>query len=361
MTEKKKPTLSPRNIHHGAFVSEGRMVAFPTCFPGASIPITADESHITALDVTGEGDVYGGTGGKKTHLFVGMFRGVTGAVFDMGVVEGANQCAAICCGRRRFAAFVNGKDGGRILSRRLQGLPFDLIQEWGFSRPPFAEIGTVGGGERIVHAVPDASRRLAVGTAEKHLFVVDLNEMKINVAGSVKGRGRIAAGMKYFYGLDESETLWRFDAGSRRLERRAVTLPKGAWDQGKIQWTGDPNDGTLYAADDEGRLFAFREETGFTPNLGQTPLAPVTTMAVTRDGRVYGTCGEEMSHFFTCHPVRKELRDLGVALSTIERRRYGYLFGDAAVGRDGEIYFGEDDDLGHLWIYFPSIEAAGRV
>ncbi len=38
-----------------------------------------------------------------------------------------------------------------------------------------------------------------------------------------------------------------------------------------------------------------------------------------------------------------------------ERRRYGYIFGDAVAGRDGEIIFGEDDDLAHLWRYFPGI------
>ncbi|MCK5732759.1 MAG: hypothetical protein KAI38_01125, partial [Candidatus Latescibacteria bacterium] len=56
-----------------------------------------------------------------------------------------------------------------------------------------------------------------------------------------------------------------------------------------------------------------------------------------------------------------EVTDLGVAVSVIERRRYGYTFGDAVVGRDGEIIFDEDDDLGHLWLYFPKIGAAPRA
>jgi hypothetical protein len=47
-------------------------------------------------------------------------------------------------------------------------------------------------------------------------------------------------------------------------------------------------------------------------------------------------------------------------VSVIERRRYGFIFSDAAIGRDGEIYFGEDDNLGHLWLYFPKIEVIGR-
>ena len=32
-------------IVHATFMKEGTMAAFPTCFPGASIPIPADESH----------------------------------------------------------------------------------------------------------------------------------------------------------------------------------------------------------------------------------------------------------------------------------------------------------------------------
>jgi len=55
-------------------------------------------------------------------------------------------------------------------------------------------------------------------------------------------------------------------------------------------------------------------------------------------------------------PASGEVRDVGVAVSVIERRRYGYVFGDAVTGRDGEIILGEDDDLGHLWLYFPKIE-----
>ena len=68
-------------IVHGTFMKEGTMAAFPTCFPGATIPIPADESHITALDVSSDGMIYGGTSGRATHLFVGMFHGVTGIVF----------------------------------------------------------------------------------------------------------------------------------------------------------------------------------------------------------------------------------------------------------------------------------------
>src|SRR5574340_1068725 len=101
MSEAKKPRFNRNSpearalideIVHGTFVKEGTLVAFPTCFPGASIPIPADESHITALDITGDGIVYGGTSGRAAHLFVGMFHGVTGVIFDRGTVAGATSC-----------------------------------------------------------------------------------------------------------------------------------------------------------------------------------------------------------------------------------------------------------------------------
>ena len=70
MSEKKKPKYemhSPEakalidEIVHGTFTKEGTMAAFPTCFPGASIPIPGDESHITALDISANGMIYGST------------------------------------------------------------------------------------------------------------------------------------------------------------------------------------------------------------------------------------------------------------------------------------------------------------
>ena len=107
------PRQETDNIVHGTFVKQGTMLAFPTGFPGATIPILADESHITALDVSPQGFVYGGTSGKRAHIFVGMFHGVTGMIFDMKAVEDATHCAAVCCGKSKFLACVNGPSGGR--------------------------------------------------------------------------------------------------------------------------------------------------------------------------------------------------------------------------------------------------------
>jgi hypothetical protein len=343
-------------IVHGTFMKEGTVVAFPTCFPGASIPIRADESRITALSISPDGMIYGGTSGRATHLFVAMFHGVTGMVFDRGTVEGADHCAAVCCCKDRFIACVNGSGGGRLVGGSFQGLPFDLIQEWGFERSPLAELGKVTDG-RIVHAVADFAKAFVVGITTDSLFTVDPQAGKIEVRGEVPGTGRLAVGSKGgIFGQDGPGHLWRFDVPSRELKRQAVALPAGDWDNLPLTWARDPHDGLLYTADARGRLFSLHEERGFSPLLGQTSLAPVGPMSVTHDGRVFGFCGADMAKMFCYNPRNGQITNLGVAVSVLERRRYGYVFGDAVTGRDGQIFFGEDDNLGHLWLYFPGIQ-----
>jgi len=349
-------------IVHGTFMKQGTMVAFPACFPGTTRQIEADESHITALAAAADGSIYGGTSGRACHLLVGMFHGVTGMVMDMGVVDGADECVAVCCGADAFAACVNGPGGGggggggRIVSRALQPLPFDLIQEWSFHKEPFRELATPVPGERIVHAVADPARERIVGTTEGHLFTVAMDSGEVRVVAELAGSGRLgAAPGGAVYGLDEDATLWRYDTSSGKLERNAVGLPDGDWTSAPLTWARDEKAGLLYAADGEGRLYSLGEG-GFSGELGRTKLAPVGAMAVTLDGRLFGACGTGIGRLFCYDPGRGEVEDIGVAVSVIERRRYGYVFGDAVVGRDGQVYFGEDDDLGHLWIYFPRIQ-----
>lgn len=365
MSEKKKKIEFDENspevrafvdeVVHGTFMKEGTMVAFPTCFPGASIPIAPDESHITALDATPDGIIYGGTSGKRSHIFVGMFHGVTGMVFDLKAVDGATQCPAVCCGKTKMLACVNGARGGRVLATALQGLPFDLIQEWGFTRPAFDDLGEPVAGEPIVHAV--AAGNTVVGVTTRHVFTVDLETPKIQVAGEAPGLGRIAAGSKGdVFGFDGTSHLWRFDPRTRALERKAVALPAGSWEKAPGIWARNKLSGLLYTADGDGQLFSFHEDHGFSQALGKTMLSPAGPMAVTLDGRVFGFCGAELAKMFCYDPGRGEVTNLGVAVSVLERRRYGYVFGDAVTGRDGELIFGEDDDLGHLWLYFPKIQ-----
>ena len=340
------------------FTREGTMVAFPTCFPGMTVPMPLEESHITALDITPEGVVFGGTSGKQSHLFVSSVHGLNGIVFDLGTPDGATHCAAVCWGGARFVAFVNGPRGGRAVELPAPEMDEDLIQEWGFDRGALVDHGECVPSEPVVHAVADASRKFAVGVTAGHLFTTELNAPQIRVVGEVSAKGRIAfASRGGVVGQDGAAHLWHYDPATRALRRHAIKLPEGSWDH-PMNWARDAQTGLLYTADAQGRLFSFDESAGFSGPLGRTPLGPVGPMAVTFDGRVFGFCGDEIANMFCYDPGRREVSKLGVAASVIEQRRYGYVFGDAVTGRDGEIFFGEDDNGGHLWVYFPRIRSS---
>jgi hypothetical protein len=160
------------------------------------------------------------------------------------------------------------------------------------------------------------------------------------------------------YGIEEGGTLWRYSPGTNAIERRPGELA-GPW-LGQHRWALDKGSGELYLFDDDGGLHAIGPDGTIRSHLAQAMASPVMAAAVTLDGRLFGVCGRPLSRYFTYEPGPGpgELRDLGVMASTIERRRYGWEMGAAIVGREGEIIFGEDDDGGHLWLYFPRVQAA---
>ena len=338
-------------IVHGSFVKEGTMVAFPTCFPGASTPIPADESHITALESTQEGVIYGGTSGRTVHIFVAMFHGVTGVVFDLGWLDGYEECRRVFCTESDVIAFVRGSRGWAFARCPLQPLPFDLIQEWGFTRPQIALSPLRLPAEPIDASIQGDTALVSTGNS---LFDVDPKTGKIASRYDLRCVGKMArdpGGGTIGVGGDY---LWRFRDGE--LDAQWTRLPNGSWSSGAVQWSTIPGTQEMYLADDEGGIFVLRADEPSARLVARTPLTPVGPMAATFDGRLFGFCGEGISRLFCYDLGDGELRDLGVAVSVLERRRYGYQFGAATCGRDGELVFGEDDDLGHLWLYFPRIK-----
>jgi hypothetical protein len=336
------------------FVREGMMVAFPTCLPGMTTPIPLDESRITALDINSDGHIYGGTSGRQAHFFGAAFHHLTGIVLDAGPVPGSTNTAAVCCGASRAVAFVNGPQGGRAVALPYIRLAEDWIQEWGLRPPEFQELGECVSSEPVVHAVAVPSRKTIVGVTTKHLFTVDVESGQIAVVGEAPGRGNLAGGRSAVFGQDDGAKLWRFDISSGHIHRAAVNLPDGDW-TAPLRWASDRSTGLLFTADAAGRLFSF-DENKFR-SLGRAHLAPVGPIAVAPDGRLFGFCGAEMANLFCCDTASGSVTNLGVAASVLEQRRYGYQFGDAVTGRDGELVFGEDDNGGHLWLYFPKIQA----
>jgi len=336
------------------FVREGTMVAFPMCLPGMTARITHDECRITALDIDSDGHVYGGTSGRQAHLFAAAFHGLTGVVLDVGVVAGGTSSVAVCCAKSRAIAFVNGARGGRAIAIPKIDLAQDWIQEWGLDPALLQDLGECVPSEPVVHAICDPSRSTVIGLTTSHLFTLDAESGKVTVIGEISGRGHLAMSNSGVFGQDEGARLWHFDLASSKIRRAAVDLPEGEW-TGVQRWARGGDGDQLLTADASGQLFSFDGNKGFHL-IGKAHLAPVGAMAMTPDGRLFGFCGAEMANLFCCDTISGKVSNLGVAASVLEQRRYGYQFGDAVTGPDGEIVFGEDDNDGHLWLYFPKIK-----
>jgi len=254
---------------------------------------------------------------------------------------------------------VNGTQGGRAIAIPNIELAQDWIQEWGLAPQVLQDLGECVANEPVVHAICDPSRSTVIGITTSHLFTVEVESGKVTVIGELTGRGHLGMSSSGVFGQDAGARLWQFDLASGKIRRGAVDLPEGEWNSG-LRWARGGDTGQLLTADDAGRLFPFDENQGFRL-LGRAHLAPVGPMVMIPDGRLFGFCGTEMANLFCCDTISGSVSNLGVAASVFEKRRYGYQFGDAVIGPQGEIVFGEDDNDGHLWLYFPKIKRFTRA
>ncbi|GAF94387.1 unnamed protein product, partial [marine sediment metagenome] len=158
------------------------------------------------------------------------------------------------------------------------------------------------------------------------------------------------------YGVTSEGAIWRLAPGTGRLEPEVCRLPGVSGKMGfTCAWCEAT--GSIYLADAaSGTIFSYCDTREKPVELGRTPLTPVKCLTATCDGRLFGFCGDQIEHLFSYEPASGRIDDLGIALSVLGCRRYGYQFKAAAPGPDGEIYFGESDRGGHLWVYFPSLK-----
>lgn len=342
-----------------AFVSEGLMLALPLAFPGVTSPIPADESHITAFASDGDHTIYGGTsvahGGEHAHGFATMLHGVTGASVDFGPIPGATNVTAITCLPDAIVFAANGPAGARLVTHAPLPVPFDMIQEWFITLPGYRDLGEPFVGETLVDLVPCGGDALLLAT-ETRLLHFNLGSCRTKELAACPNAGAILKlDETHFAGICSDGRFWRYDSCEGTVQMSEPFA--GDWQSAKPQWSESAcrPGASILLADAAGMLYELDAQLTPTGRKVCAPFAPVLTLATTPDGRVFGFCGEGIARLFVCESAGTALqcRDLGVAVSTVAARRYGYQFGAALTGRDGFLVFGEADNLGHLWLYFP--------
>jgi hypothetical protein len=343
-----------RRIRDGSFVREGIFVAFPPCFPGVTDPIPHDEGRIVALAADGEGQIYGATAGRAHHVFFASMHGTGGIVLDLRWPDPSSACPAIACGTAEVLFAANGSQGGRLFRRRLQPRPGDLLHEWSFAVHPFHAVEEAVWDGPVRDLAVAADRSCAIGATATEIFRYDFAEGRIADRKAHRCATRLCSAFGSIWGLGEDGRPWQCDPSRRELEIARKPRAEGTEKPDEGRWAADVTGRFAYWMDGDGRLFSLSPD-GALRERARLAIRPITAAAVAPDGRLFAFAGEGIAHFHVFEPATGSLRDLGAAVSVLERRRYGFAFAAAVPGHGGELYFGEDDTLGHLWLYFPTL------
>ena len=351
----------------GEFVTEGTMLAVALRFPGQSSPPPAGETAIRCMALEGGGAVYCGTAGAKAHLLVAMLRGDAGVVFDMGTAPGAASIDAVAVRDKYVYALAGGPDGAAMWRWPRYVRSF-LMQEWTLSRKPAEKVCDLFTDGRCVGAavVADGGAIYGITDPAGELFSLDADASAPTVLGTVDERRRFGPSIAMdrsgcVWGTHGRGVIWRCDPTTGKIEDVAGT-PAAAGRAQHTQasaWALDEATGLLYGGTTpDGYLFRLDPASGEVTGLGKpTRLEQVNCLAVGHDGRVFGAAGleEDIGHVFSHDPARRSMRDLGIPVSTLAARQYGYHFRCMLTGPDGEIYLGQHERVSHLWIYFPPV------
>lgn len=377
-----------------AFVSEGHTEVRRLGPVAFTKPIPPEESAITCLLRHSNGKIYGGTSGKKAHLFFYDPSPDADTVVDIDIVGKNTKVTSLVSEEngRIFGGTQDNEGAGsmfvyspcEVLLEKAQVVgksirevfdmpaedqmfhsivdPTHSVGKIEFLEPPVA-------GEGITSLAIDRGRGLLYGVTAKSgfLFVYDIKNSEVVVKGKIDETGEftkkiVVDNNGIVYGACGNGKIVRYDPERGVIEKLNMYAPslKGREIYNCVDcWAADEKTNIIYGGTVDGILFVLYPEEEKIICLGK-PLDQTRIRALTvgKDGRVFGIGGEhgKCCHLFVYEPETRQLRDLGVLLATVETPWYGYEFEAGVTGRDGEIYFGESDRISHLFIYFPAIE-----
>lgn len=332
--------------------------------------IPPGEQAITSLVETPDGRIFGGTSGRRCHLFI--YDRQQDWVTDAGSLVGENGI---------LHSLVVGCDGvvyGGTGSDRRGGYPggrlfaYDPGKEFRISfevfRPaPFRDLGIPVKGESIICMTisPDGSEIYGLSNRGL-LFTYSIESGKKRLVGKTtasEASNYIACDKDgNVYGSAENGRIFKYDRKKKKIFKLNVTLPgeKGTLDC----WAGSGRQ-LLYGATGDGYIFKFYPGEERIIKMGR-PLARrrVRGLTVANDGGLYGIGGDrgKISRLFKAGAADGVMKDLGMPHVNGQPKLWtGYEFDSMITGRDGTIYMGESDRISHLFLYFPVIAPAGRV
>ena len=331
------------------------------------------DSSITAFTVAPNGNLYGATSGKQSHLFVMNPR--HGYVQPLGFIPNTTAVNRALVASGGGDIYIGTSPGGHLLKyvpRNEDNQPIRIKDPCSLT-----DLGIAISGESISALVIDRSANVIYGLTapNAHLFKFDVAPAVFTDLGVVARN--IPEGEKHetskifsrmlaldvrgnVYASGEDGFLYRFTKEKQNLERLPLRVPAIP---GREPWTlvdsflTDEN-GLIYGGTSDGYLFRFDPERLTVENLGKPLISyEIAGLALAPDGVLYGVGGDDqdMARMFSYDPHNSSYKILGFV--DVNRRPYyswqAYTIKAMTAGLDGTIYLGESERISKLFLFFP--------
>ncbi len=339
---------------NGNFVDEGLFLAMPAGFPGVSEAPPREHTRLHRLHPgADQRTVFALSRGPDPQLIQFCPKSTYGFAVVLPPLADCDEITALVSREKKYAQELlvasENQQGSRVTHSCAANIGH-AIQEWHVSQWKPAPNAIDFPGERLLDLAADTDPTLAWALFSDKCVLLewDASALKIRKEFPLPAQAQPflfqMEGAPHY--ADKSGGIWKLGPESinkvQQLPELADALRIRACKQGLVWATRD------------GEIHSWEPNDAGSVKQSQLPLTPVHSLVRIADGRIYASAGESIAHWFVIEPDTGRTRDLGVPVSTLSNRRYGFNFADLIPGRDGEIYAAENDHGGQLWIYFPA-------
>lgn len=330
------------------------------------------ESAITSLTIAPNGNLYGATSGKRSHLFV--FSPRHGYVQPLGFLPETTGVSHALAVSSTGEVYMGASPGGHLLkytAKNEDRQPLRVNEAC-----VVADLGQAVKGESIFALTIDRNSNTIYGLTfpNAHFFTYSIEKGVFADLGVV-AHG-IPEGEKFetekmisrmlalddkgnVYCSGENGYLFKYDKEKQKLEKLNLQVPAVP---GREPWTRvdaflSDLPGVIYGGTSDGYLFRFDPETLTVQNLGK-PLNQYRIAGLVQGthGKIYGVGGDEdeLARLFSYDPKTGTYEILGFV--DVNRRPYytwqAYVIKAMVRGLDGTIYIGESERISKLYLFY---------
>lgn len=358
--------------------------------------IPPGESAITSLIIGQDGNLYGGTSGKRAHLFV--LEPNWGHVFPLGHLPGEESIyhslapgpdSSVYIGTSLYTA-GQIEERGRDVLKRYEKYPgghiyrFDAkkerqsrkrMQEPNPERalPYVDDLGVAIPGEGITCLIAGTNELYGVTFPKGHFFVFDMDTGKTHDKGAICGlplneepfrsipRAMVIDKIGRVWGAGDYGALFHYDPKKDEIcHFPELRLPSELGREFKtiVDALVLGPDGLIYGGTSDGFIFRFNPDSFIITNLGK-PMWQyrIRGLAFSLDGDLWGVGGERggAARLFVYRSKTGGYENLG--LLDVNRSPYyawlAYEIDAMVMGQDGTIFIGESGRISHLYVLYP--------